>query len=135
MIIELEKISEFEVLYNGIKLPIVDKNKPCGASVNLEKYVDINKWQHYKKISELELGLNMVELKPSKVALTKEEQERIAELQAEIDAIKENAKQRAKEAKPPKPTKLEKMSAEQLKQEIAKCTAILAKLENKSEIE
>jgi hypothetical protein len=133
MVIELKKVGE-EVFYQDTKLPLVDKAKECGPSVDLDKLGFVG-YQRYVKVSRLEEGLNQIELKPSKAALTEEELARIAELQAEIDAIKENARQRAKIAKPAKPTKLEKMSPEQLKEEIARCNALLAKLENKSEVE
>lgn len=99
MIIELEKINEFEVLYNGNKLPIVDKNKATGASVDLAK-LELTEYQRYVKISTLQIGLNEVELKPrksleiSKVEYTDEEKQELAQLEARIAEIKENAKKR-----------------------------------------
>lgn len=99
MVIELEKISEFEVLYQGAKLPIVDKNKPTGASVDLDK-LGLEGYQRYVKISTLEIGLNTIELKAkriveiSKVEYTEEEKAELAQLEARINEIKENAKRR-----------------------------------------
>lgn len=131
MIIELEKINELEVLYDGIKLPIVDKNKPCGPSVDLGK-LGLNGYQRYIKISKLEEGPNQVELKEAKettkqYSLTIEEKKEIEQLENRIKEIKENAKKRFI----PKATKIEDMDETQLQDYIEKCNKLLENLKAK----
>ena len=133
MVIELEKINELEVLYNGNKLPIVDKNKATGASVDLAK-LELTEYQRYVKISTLQIGLNQVDLKPrknveiSKVEYTDEEKQELAQLEARIAEIKENARKRFI----PKATKVEDMDETQLQDYIAKCNKLLETLKAKA---
>ena len=125
--LELERIGN-EVYFKGAKLKI-DPQTSKGAN---KEYVNIEglegnigenlgkKWYPLKKLNQ---GKNIVEdkdLKPrevkpgsyskNKYTLTTEEQEEINKLQAQIDAIKEKAKERYV----PKKTRVQDMSIEEL---------------------
>lgn len=130
MFIELRKDGE-EVFYQNVKLPLVDKTKPCGPSVDLGK-LGFDGYQRYIKVSRLEEGLNNVELKEAKEVtrqciLTEEEKAEIAQLEARIAEIKENARKRFI----PKATKVEDMDETQLQDYIAKCNKLLETLKRK----
>lgn len=131
MFIELRKEGE-EVFYQNVKLPLVDKTKPCGPSVDLGK-LGFDGYQRYIKVSRLEEGLNNVELKEAKevtrqCTLTEEEKTEIAQLEARIAEIKENARKRFI----PKATKVEDMDETQLQDYIAKCSKLLETLKAKA---
>lgn len=117
MKIELVK-NDGKVYYEGKEVhinPQASKNYPV---VDLAK-LGFDEYQRYIALSSLEDGLNVVELKPRKqvtstVALTEEEKAQIAELEAKIAEIKENARKRA-----PIKKRLEDMSIEELEAYIA----------------
>ena len=119
MIIELEKQSDFAVRYNGQDLPIVDRNKASGPSVDLGK-LGLEGYQRYIKTSTMRVGINEVELKPkriteiAKISYTEEEKAELAQLEARINEIKENAKKRI----PAKKKRLEDMTIEELEEYI-----------------
>lgn len=98
--LKLERI-ENEVYYNGIKLKINKQASkgPGNEAVYIKDCAEAN-GQSWISLSRLQEGINEIECKAreltthKKYELTKEESSRIAELQAEIDAIKEAAKAR-----------------------------------------
>lgn len=98
--LKLEKI-ENEVYYNGIKLRINKQaSKGPGNEVVYIKDCPEANGQTWISLSRLKDGINEIECKAreltthNKYELTKDELSRIAELQAEIDAIKAAAKAR-----------------------------------------
>ena len=91
----------YEVMVDGIKCKVI-KQESKGANkevVDIEKAVGTD-WQKYISLSKLVEGSQDVQLKPRKVVdsknytLTEDEKTQIEELQAQIDAIIENAKAR-----------------------------------------
>ena len=108
-----------EVYCNDMKVhinPQASKNYPV---VDLAK-LGLDDYQRYIALNSLVEGSNVIELKPRKqvttsaLALTQEEKDEIAQLEARIAEIKENAKQRT-----PKKKRLEDMSIEELEAYIA----------------
>ena len=116
MKIELVKNGN-EVYYNDMKVhinPQASKNYPV---VDLAK-LGFDDYQRYVALNSLKEGLNVIELKPRKqvatgVVLTEEEKAQIAELEAKIEEIKENARKRT-----PKKKRLEDMTIEELEEYI-----------------
>ena len=130
--LELERRND-EVFYNGTKLKInAQASKGPGNEVVYIKDCPEANGQTWLSLSRLEEGMNMIECKPRVAtvagALTPEERERIAELQAEIDAIKAAAKAR-QSTKPNFKIDISKLSAEEKQAEIDKIKAYLATIE------
>ena len=117
MSIELVK-NDGKVYYEGKEVhinPQASKNYPV---VDLAK-LGFSEYQRYIALNSLKDGLNVVELKPrkqvgSQLMLTDEEKAEIAELEAKIAEIKENARKRT-----PTKKRLEDMSIEELEAYIA----------------
>ena len=90
-----------EIIVNGIKCKVIrqESKGPNKEVVDIEKAVGTD-WQKYISLSKLAEGSQDVQLKPRKVVdsknytLTEEEKTQVEELQAQIDAIIENAKAR-----------------------------------------
>lgn len=99
----LEKIGE-EVFYNGVKLKInkqQTKNDGKGDPVVYVKDLPEANGQKWVSVNKLREGENKIECQAhsrvtssQKYELTQEEQERVNELQSEINAIINNAKKR-----------------------------------------
>lgn len=126
------------VYHEGRKLTIV-KQASKGENqevVKIEGLPGSNgcKWKYLKKLQEGENIIPDEELVSrntgSSLRLTVEEQARIAELQKEIDAIKENARKRSS-----KPTKIEDMNAAELQEYVAKLQELLKTREEKEDAE
>lgn len=123
--IELERIGN-EVYCKGVKLTLVKQatkgpNQEYVIIEGLEGNIGPNLGKKHYQLKNLVEGINIIEdkdLKPrqvtqgsySKYTLTPEEQEEVNKLQAQIDAIKEQAKLRYV----PKKTKVQDMSIEEL---------------------
>lgn len=124
MVIELE-IKGSEVFCEGRKLkvnPQATKNGGAGDPVVDVSSIGGDDYQKWVSIKNLSQGINTIELKPrkhvelsAKLVLTEDEQAQIDELQAQIDAIKENARKR----QPAKAKKLDDMSIEELEAYLA----------------
>lgn len=108
-----------EVFYQGMKLHINPQRTHNYPIVEIAK-LGFAGYQESIGLSTLKEGTNIVTLKPKKIVeskklmLTLEEQQEIAELEARIEEIKENARKRT-----PKHKKLEEMSIEELEAYIA----------------
>lgn len=125
MVIELRIESIAEVYGNGQRLKVnqqQSKNDGCGDPVVDVSPIAGDEYQKWVSIKNLKHGVNMIDLKPrkhvelsTKLVLTDEEKAQIDELQAQIDAIKENARKR----QPAKAKKLDDMSIEELEAYLA----------------
>lgn len=130
MKIELVR-KENKVYYNDAEVrinPQATKNYPV---VDLLK-LGLDDWQRYVALNSLKEGLNIVELKPRKqtdsaIVLTQEEKAQIAELEARIKEIKENARKRTPVKKAINLKDISKLSQDEVKTAIAELEAYLAK--------
>lgn len=111
-----------EVYFENKKVkinPQASKNDPV-VDLDSLKLNELAQFQRYVSLSRLKLGENEIELKDRKqvatLQLTEEEKQQIAELEAQIEAIKANARKRA----PQKPKAIEDLSLEELQAEIAR---------------
>lgn len=126
--LKLERIED-KVYYNGVELKINKQaSKGPGNEVVYIKNCPEANGQTWLSLSKLKDGVNEFECKAreitatNKYTLTAEETARIAELQSEIDAIKEAAKARYV-AKPNLNIDPRKMTLEERKAKIAELTA------------
>lgn len=123
------KLENGKVYYNGVSVRVnADKS---GAYVDFSKNAEINeliqklgKQKHYK-IKHLQQGINILDLETLKPAkdtsnynsdkyLTADEKQQIAELEQQIETIKQNARKR----QPAKQKPISEMTIEELEQYI-----------------
>lgn len=133
--LKLERIND-EVYYNDTKLKINKQaSKGLGNEVVYIKDCAEANGQTWISLSRLHEGINEIECKAreltthNKYELTKEELSRIAELQAEIDAIKAAAKARYVE-KPNFKLDVSKLSEEERQAHIEKVQNYVRYLQN-----
>ena len=133
--LKLERIND-EVYYNDTKLKINKQaSKGLGNEVVYIKDCAEANGQTWISLSRLHEGINEIECKAreltthNKYELTKEEASRIAELQAEIDAIKAAAKARYVE-KPNFKLDVSKLSEEERQAHIEKVQNYVRYLQN-----
>ena len=125
---------ENKVYYNGVELKINKQaSKGPGNEVVYVKDCAEANGQTWVSLSRLQEGINELECKQRNVTmstrytLTQEEQDRINELQREIDEIRENAKKRYV-AKPNLNVNIANMSAEEKAEHIEQLKKYLASL-------
>ena len=133
--LKLEKIED-KVYYNGKELKINKQaSKGPGNEVVYIKDCPEANGQTWISLKRLNDGMNEIECKAreittnGKYTLTEEEQDRINELQAEIDSIKEAAKARYVE-RPNLKLDYSKLTAEQKQAEIDKVQKYIEFLRN-----
>lgn len=127
--LELERIDN-EVFHNGRKLTIVAQaTKGPGKEVVKVEGLEGSNGQKWISLSRLQPGINKIECQERNVTLrkkyelTKEEQEEVNKLQAQIDAIIEKAKARYVE-----PINLNKIDPTKLSEDEKQ--ALIARLQN-----
>lgn len=120
-----------EVFYQGMKLHINPQRTHNYPIVEIEK-LGFTGYQKSIGLSTLKEGTNIVTLKPQKIVeskklmLTLEEQQEIAELEAKIAEIKENARKRAPIKKTISIADIKKLSPDEIQAQIAELEAYLA---------